>query len=149
MTSFLESTAYFNTHPLERSKASWITIFKGSFFCLFLIRYCFKVPPGRYSTTTQQALAGSEFGGSFEGVFDGILSLEVPIDAPTNCNGRKLQKVNYTSQFCLLKELNLTSGKEFKRGEKSSSDRKNYCKFIQKKRENCRWRHISFIFDMV
>ena len=47
-------------HPLERSKASWTTTLKASFLRLFLIKNCFSVPPGRYSTTTQHALEGRE-----------------------------------------------------------------------------------------
>ena len=44
------------------------------------------VPPGRYSTTTQQAREGREFWPAFEVLFVGILRSDVPIEAPTNYN---------------------------------------------------------------
>lgn len=78
----MESSFY----PLERSKASWTTILKDSFFLEFLIKYFLSVPPGRYSTTTQQAREGREFWAAFEVLFVGILRSEVPIEAPTNYN---------------------------------------------------------------
>lgn len=44
--------------PLARSRASWTTTLKASFFLRFFIRYVFSAPPARYSTTTQQTLVG-------------------------------------------------------------------------------------------
>jgi hypothetical protein len=82
-------------YPLERSKASWITTLKASFFRLFLIKNFFRVPQGRYSTTTQHALEGRELRPSIEGFLEGILRFEVPIEAPTNCNQNLQKEKNY------------------------------------------------------
>ena len=75
-----------SSYPRERSKASWITILKASFFLLFLIKNFFSVPPGRYSTTTQHALEGTGLRPSLEMLFEGILRSDVPIEAPINYN---------------------------------------------------------------
>lgn len=62
-----------------------MTTLKASFFLLFLNRKFFSVPPGRYSTTTQQALVGWELRPSIDESFEGIFKFEAPIEAPTNC----------------------------------------------------------------
>jgi hypothetical protein len=59
------------------------------------MRYCFKVPPARYSTTTQHALAGKLVRAPPFELLAGILRSVVPIDAPTNC------KQNYTTQLSI------------------------------------------------
>jgi hypothetical protein len=70
-------------YPLDRSNASWTTTLYASFRRLFFIKYCFKVPPARYSTTTQHARVGKLARAPLS--LAGILRSVVPIDAPINC----------------------------------------------------------------
>lgn len=67
-------------HPRARSSASWSTTLKANFFLWFLMRNDLRVPPGRYSTTTQQRFRGMPM----KPFSVCMLRSGVPIAAPIN-----------------------------------------------------------------
>lgn len=78
-------------HPRARSSASWTTTLKANFLLWLLMRKDLRVPPGRYSTTTQQRLRGMPMT-PFSVC---MLRSGVPIAAPINCKNVWPLKMSY------------------------------------------------------